>query len=82
MNVTKEAGVVRIVAYTDSKLVEGQVTREYEAKENQMKKYMAQVLELVSHFNAIKVQHIPRSQNEHANRLTRLASNKKYVTRN
>lgn len=39
----KEVGAIRIIIYTDSKLVEGQVTGEYEAKEDRMKKYMAKV---------------------------------------
>lgn len=65
-----EAGVVRVVAYTDSKLIEGQVIREYKAKEDRMKKkYLTRVAELMSHFEAIKNQHIPRGQNEHADRL-------------
>lgn len=36
----------------------------------------------MSHFDAVKVQHILRSQNKHVDRLTGLASNYKYVTRN
>lgn len=60
---------MRVAAYTDSKLVKGQVTGEYKAKEDGMKKYLIKVTEHMSHFEAIKVQHILRNQNKHANRL-------------
>lgn len=33
-----EAGAIHLSAYTDSKLVEGQITGEYKAKEERMKK--------------------------------------------
>lgn len=38
LSLAKEAGSVRVAAYTNSKLVEGQVIGEYEAKEDRMKK--------------------------------------------
>lgn len=38
LNLAKEAGVVHVATYTDSKLVEGKVTGEYEVKEDRMKK--------------------------------------------
>lgn len=61
LNAVKETRIVHVAAYTDSKLVEEQVTGEYEAKEDWMKKYLARVSELISHFNVVKVQHILRS---------------------
>lgn len=77
-----ETGAARLYAHTDSKLIEGQVTGEYEAKEERMKKYLARVRELMSHFKAIKIKHILRCQNEHADQLTRLASEDRYVMNN
>lgn len=44
LSVAREAGAVRVGAYTDSKLVEGQVIGEYKAKEDQMKKISGQGL--------------------------------------
>lgn len=82
LSLAKKAGAVRVTAYIDSKLVKGQVTSEYEAKEDRMKKYLARVIELISHFEAIKVRHIPRGQNEQADQLAKLASNDKYITKN
>lgn len=38
LSLAKEAGAVHVTAYTDSKLVKGQVIGEYEAKEDRMKK--------------------------------------------
>lgn len=61
LSLSIEAGIACVVAYTDSKHVEGQVTREYEAKENRIKKYLTRVTELMSHFKAVKIQHISRS---------------------
>lgn len=69
-------------AHTDSKLVEGLVTREYETKEDRMKKCLARVRELMSHFKAVEIKHIPRCQNEHADWLARLASDDRYVIDN
>lgn len=46
-----------------------------------MKKYLTRVTELISRFEAVRVQHIPRSQNEHVDRLIRLASDDKYIVR-
>jgi len=60
LSLVKEAGARHVVAYTDSKFIEGQVTGKYEAKEDQMKKYLTKVTELMSQFEAVKVQHIPR----------------------
>lgn len=77
-----EERVARLSSYTNSKLVEGQVTREYEAKEERMKKYLARVRQLISHFKTIEIKHILRCQNEHANWLARLASNDRYVMDN
>lgn len=82
LSVAKEAGVACVVAYINSKLVEGQVTGEYKAKEDRMKKCLARVTELMSHFDAVKYQHISKSQNEHVDQLAQLASDNKYVTRN
>lgn len=36
LDTVKEAGANRIIVYTNSKLIEGQVTGKYEAKEDRM----------------------------------------------
>lgn len=68
LSVAKEVAA-RVAAYTDSRLVEGQVTGEYGVKEDRIKKYPTRVIKLMSHFDAIRVQHISRSQNENTDRL-------------
>lgn len=65
LSMVKEVRARRITVYTDSKMVERQVTGEYEAKEDRMKKYLAQVKGLVFQIKNAKIQHIPRNQNEH-----------------
>lgn len=77
-----KVGATRLSAHTDYKLVEGQVTREYEAKEEGMKKYLARVRELMSHFKVVEIKHMLRCQNEHTDQLARLASDDRYVMDN
>lgn len=58
LSLAKEAGFVS--SFTNLKLIKGQVTGEYEVKEDQMKKYLTWVTELMSHFEAVSVRHIPK----------------------
>lgn len=48
---------------------EALIAGKYEAKEDRMKRYLTKVTELMSHFKAVNVRHISRSQNEQADRL-------------
>lgn len=82
LSLAKEARAVRVAAYVNSKLVEGKVTSKYEVKDDWMKKYLTKVIELMSHFEVVSVRHIPRSQNEQADWLARLASDDKYIVKN
>ena len=47
----------------DSKLVVGQMTNEYKAKEKRMKKYLKLTTQLINKFDDIKVEQIPREKN-------------------
>ena len=47
----------------DSKLVVGQMTNEYKAKEERMKKYLKLTTQLINKFDDIKVEQIPRENN-------------------
>lgn len=82
LNAAKEAGANRITVYTDSKLVEGQVMGEYEAKEDQLQGNLTKVRGLIPQFDKFKIWHTPINQNEHADRLTWLSPDDRYITAN
>ncbi|VFQ98159.1 unnamed protein product [Cuscuta campestris] len=58
----------------DSKLVVGHVSREFEAKDERMKKYRDTALELLKSFIAYSVEQIPRAENAEADILSKLSS--------
>ena len=59
---------------SDSKLIVGQITNEYEAKEERMKKYLQMMSQLIDEFDNIKFELIPREENSATNEVARLAS--------
>ncbi|XP_022015070.1 uncharacterized protein LOC110914591 [Helianthus annuus] len=69
-----KAGATSVLAHVDSLLVANQVNPEYEAREENMTRYLSQVNSLISSFDSCKVVHIPRSKNKKADALCKLAS--------
>ncbi|XP_022020027.1 uncharacterized protein LOC110920078 [Helianthus annuus] len=69
-----KAGASSILAHVDSLLVANQVNGEYEAREENMIRYLNKVNSLMSTFDSCKVVHIPRSKNKKADALSKLAS--------
>jgi len=65
------------MAKSDSLLVTGQVTGEFQAKDPQMAAYLEYVQELKSSFVSLEVVHVPREQNARADLLAKLASSGK-----
>ena len=59
---------------TDSKLVVGQITNEYEAKEERMKRYLKLTNQLVDYFDDVRFEQIPWETNSTANEVVKLAS--------
>ena len=55
-------------------MIVGQITNEYEAKEERMKKYLQLTRQLIDEFDNIKLELIPREENLAANEIARLAS--------
>ena len=53
-----------IHAFSDSQLIVGQVTSEYEAKEDSMRMYLKKARESASPLAEFKISHIPRSENQ------------------
>jgi len=77
MLLAKEMGAQSLLAKSDSQLVTGQVTGEYQAKDPQMAAYLRYVEVLKGAFAAFELVHVPREQNARADLLAKLASSGK-----
>ena len=73
----KGMGAQSLLAKSDSLLVTGQVTGEYQAKDPQMAAYLEYVQVLKKSFAVFELVHIPREQNARADLLAKLASSDK-----
>ncbi|XP_071927044.1 uncharacterized protein [Coffea arabica] len=67
-------GIAAIKVRSDSQLVVLQVREEYEAKEDVMNKYLANVREAIALFDTFEIERLPKSQNKRADALLKLAS--------
>ena len=79
LDLAKAAGAARMVLCCDSQVVTNQVNRDYECRDERMKKYLDQVRRRVNELNA-KIIQIPRGENEQADRLAKVASAKHMTT--
>ncbi|XP_050280863.1 uncharacterized protein LOC126721834 [Quercus robur] len=61
-------------AFSDSKLVVGQVMGELEARDTRMQEYLGRVKHLQSDFQSFNLTHVSRSGNTHADSLATLAT--------
>ena len=77
MLLPKEMGAQSLLAKSDSQLVTGQVTGEYQAKDPQMAAYLKYVQVLKGAFATFELVHVPREQNARADLLAKLASSGK-----
>ncbi|VFQ71772.1 unnamed protein product [Cuscuta campestris] len=81
LKILGKMGVSRVQVYSDSRLVVGQITGEFEAKEERMKRYRDLSLEMLGRFE-FKLEHIPRAQNAEADVLSKLsAESPEYISR-
>ncbi|GAA0148793.1 hypothetical protein LIER_08135 [Lithospermum erythrorhizon] len=67
-------GISRIVVKGDSKLVIEQIRGDCRVKNENLGKYHAKATTVVLGFYYVTFEHIPRSENEHADHLSRLAT--------
>ncbi|XP_022849947.1 uncharacterized protein LOC111372035 [Olea europaea var. sylvestris] len=67
-------GVTSVEVCSDSQLIIGQVTGEFEAKDGKMAAYLMEVKNLQRGFTKFKITKIPRKDNERADALAKLAS--------
>ena len=77
MLLAKEMGAQSLLVKSDSQLVTGQVTREYQVKDPQMAEYLGYVQALRKAFAVFELVHVPREQNARADLLAKLASSGK-----
>ena len=77
MLLAREMGARSLVAKSDSLLVTGQVTGEFQAKDPQMAAYLEYVRLLKTSFTEFELIHVPREQNARADLLAKLASSGK-----
>jgi len=66
--------LITLLVISNSKLVIGQVTGEYQAKDPQMAAYLKYVMLLKETFVALELVHIPREQNARSDLLPKLAN--------
>ena len=74
LRVARALGVKNFRLRSDSKLIVGQITNEYEVKEERMKKNLQLTSQLIDEFDNVKLELIPREENSAANKVARLAS--------
>ena len=63
MLLAKEMGAQNLLVKSDSQLITGQVTGEFQVKDLQMAAYLKYVQLLRGAFNALELIHVPREQN-------------------
>ena len=59
----------KLIIWSDSQLVVGQVNVEYESKDPRMAKYVTLVKQHLAGFSTWKLEHVPRGPNERADTL-------------
>lgn len=60
----RHMGLKKLKAHSDSQLIVGQVTGEFEAKEDNMKMYLKKVKKEIVDLTPLTITHIPRSENQ------------------
>ena len=72
MQLYKALEAKRVSLKTDSQLVVNQILGEFEANDENMQKYLKKTPELISGFEAVRVERLPKSQNELTDALSKL----------
>ena len=74
MEMVQKMGRKAVRAFSDSKLVVGQVRGDLESRDPRMLEYLCQVRGIQEKFEIFYLSHIPRSGNTHADSLATLAT--------
>ena len=76
MSLASEMEAKHLQVRSDSQLVVSQVQGDFQAKDEQLIKYLANVDLLKQGFDSFDIEHIPREKNERADLLAKLGSTK------
>jgi ribonuclease HI len=79
LKLAKEIGIRRILCYRDSDLVVHQVSGEWDAKDANMASYHFYVQQLCGFFEGCEFHHVPRANNDEADRLSKIGSTKQDI---
>ncbi|XP_016648932.1 PREDICTED: uncharacterized protein LOC107880908 [Prunus mume] len=74
LQLAQSSGAEQLMICSDSQLVVNQVITEFAAKEESIAAYLAQTCRLLKQFKTYYIRQVPRSENSHADALSRLAS--------
>jgi ribonuclease HI len=70
----KALGQQTFIIKTDSKVIQEHIEKESEARNHVLMKYLEKVREMERHFKGYSVQHIPRDDNNEADKLAKAAA--------
>ena len=74
LKIAQELKIKNIKIFSDSQLIVGQVSGEYEARNPTMASYLHKVCDSITTFEQFDISHIPRKENARADTLSRLAT--------
>lgn len=76
LNLARKLKLYDLKIYSDSELIVRQINGSYKVKNERMKRYHTQALKLLSKMNSWSIRHIPRTQNQVADRLSKAGMEK------
>jgi ribonuclease HI len=79
LKLAKEIGIRRILCFGDSDLVVHQVSGEWDAKDANMASYRFYVQQLCGFFEGCEFHHVPKANNNEADRLSKIDSTKQEI---
>jgi ribonuclease HI len=79
LKLAKEIGIQRILCFEDSDLVVHQVSGEWDVKDTNMASYRFYVQQLCGFFEDCEFHHVPRANNDEADRLSKIGSTKQDI---
>jgi ribonuclease HI len=79
LKLAKEIGIRRILCFGDSELVVHQVSGEWDMKDANMASYRFYVQQLYGFFEGCEFHHVPRANNDEADRLSKIGSTKQEI---
>jgi ribonuclease HI len=79
LKLAKEIGIRRILCFGDSDLVVHQVSGEWDAKDASMVSYRFYVQQLCGFFEGCEFHHVPKANNDEADRLSKIGSTKQDI---